>query len=417
MVVLFFGDLGTWERVNSLLEEQTIKKSPWHRYQFIVFIMGLFHLKMACADAIWRIFINPPDARQDPNSLLKLVGQLKPKETGKITSDPGFCRMHEVIGHTSICLHLDAWHVEVNKQLVLCSTLEEWAENKPSMEEIMDLSHTLARDYVAGLGSDHVDLSVLRHDRATRDQQRENILLMHQYMLLYEELMHAMNVGDVGHLETIFAPWIAILKACGKHKYASAITQFLLDVHFVYPEGLRCVVRYNVLVNPTGQPGKFRGVDWVIELNNLFTKHIYGGSGSNFTKDNVIKESCLIGVFQNCHKNVEENFQIPGLTTCKGHKDMKRTFNKLLKYTLDSEPNVSKAGRQARYYILDMIEKGLGLIEENEYKVGSDSYRETPGGQERENEDREHEMVDIEMDEEDLRVELQDHGMFSDDGL
>ena len=29
MVVLFFGDLGTWERVNSILEERAIENSPW----------------------------------------------------------------------------------------------------------------------------------------------------------------------------------------------------------------------------------------------------------------------------------------------------------------------------------------------------------------------------------------------------
>jgi hypothetical protein len=27
-----------------------------------------------------------------------------------------------------------------------------------------------------------------------------------------------------------------------------------------------------MLVNPTGKPGGFRGVDWVVELLNLFTK-------------------------------------------------------------------------------------------------------------------------------------------------
>ena len=31
-------------------------------------------------------------------------------------------------------------------------------------------------------------------------------------------------------------------------------------------------VRYHLLVNPTGQNGKFRSVDWCVELNNLFTK-------------------------------------------------------------------------------------------------------------------------------------------------
>ena len=28
----------------------------------------------------------------------------------------------------------------------------------------------------------------------------------------------------------------------------------------------------NILINPTGRPGKFRAVDWVVEHLNLFTK-------------------------------------------------------------------------------------------------------------------------------------------------
>ena len=31
-------------------------------------------------------------------------------------------------------------------------------------------------------------------------------------------------------------------------------------------------VRYHMLINPTGLAGKFRAVDWCVELNNLFTK-------------------------------------------------------------------------------------------------------------------------------------------------
>ena len=73
-------------------------------------------------------------------------------------------------------------------------------------------------------------------------------------------------------------------------------------------------------------------------------QNVYGGSGSNFTKENIIKESCLIRVFRNCHSNIEENFRISGMTTRKGKKDMKKTFNKLLEYMSQSEPNVTKAG-------------------------------------------------------------------------
>lgn len=34
----------------------------------------------------------------------------------------------------------------------------------------------------------------------------------------------------------------------------------------------RHAVRYHILVNPTGKDKKWRGVDWCVELNNLYTK-------------------------------------------------------------------------------------------------------------------------------------------------
>ena len=108
-VVIFFGDLGTFKRVQSLLIRRSLEETFWRRYQYVVFGMGLFHLKMACVDAIWRIFINPLNSRQDPNSLIKFTHQHRPKETGKITKGPQFRQMHEVIVHNGLALRLDCW--------------------------------------------------------------------------------------------------------------------------------------------------------------------------------------------------------------------------------------------------------------------------------------------------------------------
>ncbi|KIJ06726.1 hypothetical protein PAXINDRAFT_91576, partial [Paxillus involutus ATCC 200175] len=108
--------------------------------------------------------------------------------------------------------------------------------------------------------------------QAQCDQQFENGLLLNKYMLLYEELSYAMNHGDIGRLETCIITWILMFKATGKHKYTAHMTEFLCNVHFTYPPGLRKAVRYHIIINPTGQKGKFRGVDWCVELNNLFTK-------------------------------------------------------------------------------------------------------------------------------------------------
>ncbi|KAJ7921082.1 hypothetical protein B0H13DRAFT_1506201, partial [Mycena leptocephala] len=72
-VILFHGDLGTGERLMSLLQRRSIEHSPWERYQYVIYVMGLFHLKMACADAIWRIFEEPTAGRDDANCLMRFV--------------------------------------------------------------------------------------------------------------------------------------------------------------------------------------------------------------------------------------------------------------------------------------------------------------------------------------------------------
>jgi len=77
-VVLFHGDLGTAERVQTLMEHQAIEATPWQCFQFVIFVMGLFHLKMACADAVWCILIEPRQARDDPTSLMHFVSLNRP---------------------------------------------------------------------------------------------------------------------------------------------------------------------------------------------------------------------------------------------------------------------------------------------------------------------------------------------------
>lgn len=234
-VVIVHGDLGTGERIESLQASRSEERTPWLRFQFVVFVLGLFHLKMACADAIWRIFIQPLKARKDPHSLLEYVSLLRPKETGKIGSKPGFRRMHEVIQHVGIVTRLECWRKVLRAENADWVSLEECAKAKPSWETLSRLANKLAVQEVAG-----VDFDEMRNRLPERrDKERENHLLRQQYFLLYEEISYAMNTGDIGRVEDCFMPWVFIFRGCGKHKYAAHMMRYLYNVHFVYPEGLK----------------------------------------------------------------------------------------------------------------------------------------------------------------------------------
>lgn len=197
--------------------------------------MGLFHLKMACADTIWRIFIQSKKSCDCINSLMQYVSLIQTKETLKIETKPGFRKMHKVIEHIGIVSRLDWWRPQVAKLDPPFSSLEDFAQSEPQWAQLYALAVTLLKEQVANRDSDD-----LRHRPAVEhDQQRENTLFMEQCFLLYEEMSYAMNEGDIGRVEDTFMPWVFIFKACGKYKYAAHMVKHLHNVHFVYPEGLK----------------------------------------------------------------------------------------------------------------------------------------------------------------------------------
>ncbi|KAG2121792.1 hypothetical protein BD769DRAFT_1389942 [Suillus cothurnatus] len=367
-VVLVHGDLGTGERIASMQQRRSIETTPWRQFQHIVFVPGLFHLKMAAADAIWRALIQPISARQDQTSLMHDIAQLRPCETGIFGSKPGFQMMHQLIGHDGICRRLDCWQIEVEKMNNAHKTLDDFAISKLSLEELKDIANRLAREYIATYRLTRVR----RQPDERRDKQYENNLLINKYFLLYEELSYAMNIGDIAHVETCIITWTLIFKATGKHKYATCMTEFLINLHFNYPAGLQKAIWYHWLVNPTGKPERFRAIDWCVELNNLFIKVKNGGTGSNRSVARVILESPLVEVYRNAHSVIETNFMHTGRTSLQAAPDMKKTFEGLLTKMQSSSPHIHMPGRQSTYLVPDLLDKGHELFEKGWKGIGTE---------------------------------------------
>ncbi|KAF8228539.1 hypothetical protein L208DRAFT_1290894 [Tricholoma matsutake] len=87
-----------------------------------------------------------------------------------------------------------------------------------------------------------------------------------------------------------------------------------------------------MLVNPTGKPGKFRSVDWVIELHNLYTKMQsveHGGSGPNQTVQCIIKESPLVQTYRDACITIEKNFSLTHLTRAHTDSNMTKTLEEV----------------------------------------------------------------------------------------
>lgn len=135
----------------------------------------------------------------------------------------------------------------------------------------------------------------------------------------------------------------------------------------------------NILVNPTGKRGRFRGVDWWVEHNNLYIKvsqphsnitqnhlltdlqRIYGGKFSNHTKFNILKESPLIGVFKNTRIQVERMFRMTSKTTRHSAPKMEKTFARVATHLAENKTHEFVAGRSTKFNIRDYLAAGQHL--------------------------------------------------------
>ncbi|KAI0683240.1 hypothetical protein BC835DRAFT_1409447 [Cytidiella melzeri] len=246
--MLVHGDLGTGEQLDGSLASRAIERKPVRGLRNVVFVLGLFHLQMAGADAIWRMFIEPKAQRTEPNGL-----------------KPGFRLMHDLILQCAAARMLDIWRVEVEKH----RSLEEYAASSSWL-----------------------------------DLERMSLLLAEKYL----DKLTAKD--DIGRVENMFLCWVCIFKSVGKHKYASQLVKTMLDLKFVYPERLARAIRLNWLCNPTGRHDGFRAVDWLVELMNLYIKVVYGSSGYARTFQLILKQSPLIEVFRRIHQTMQDNFHL-----------------------------------------------------------------------------------------------------------
>ncbi|KIJ27529.1 hypothetical protein M422DRAFT_62013 [Sphaerobolus stellatus SS14] len=333
--MLFHGDLDTWERVMSIMHSRKIEKNEENHLQFLVFIIGLFYLRMAGAEALWRTYIKDTAARKDSQSVFAY-------ETGKFGSNPGFRRMHEVIHDITHAAVMDCWRLEAMRRNPAHTDLDSFATSDPSWESLQQMAIRIAQSYIAAENFPRRR----QKDSKVRDKQFENTLLRNRDFLDYIELCHAMDYGDVGRVEDMFLPFICLFKATGKHKYATAMTQFLYNLEHVYPAPLVNAIRMNWLVNPTGRPDGFRAVDWLVELANKYTKVIYGGKFSNRTLHLMIKQSPLIEVFRGVHHLVEDWLHIAKRTKKHADRNMENTLKKLSMYMKDGQAHVQIPGRK-----------------------------------------------------------------------
>ncbi|KDQ07085.1 hypothetical protein BOTBODRAFT_60197 [Botryobasidium botryosum FD-172 SS1] len=288
-VVLTHGDLGTGEKISNLQQScclegefEDVPKS--NRLTQAIFIPGLFHMQMAGAEAVWRGHIEPTKPTKSGGashrqSLFVLCAILRPKEVLKLSSkNPGFRLQHTLINHVLAASILLCWKKEVNAWYN-CAGLEEWMARKPSDKEFEEVSEQILDKHVA------------------------------PHALLHAMTTEAMRSGDIGRVEELLMIWVNIWKGTQKHKYASHVTQFLLDLNETWDPCLAHAIQMNWLVIPLD--GHTHSEAWI---------------------GHIIKQSPLIEFYSDTHKLIESDFHLLNRTMRHPPKVMTKTLGQLQGY-------------------------------------------------------------------------------------
>jgi hypothetical protein len=235
-IIMFHGDLGTGERIQTAKRRKTIESTPRNRLQYVVFVMGLFHLKMACVETIWRIFLKDSKARTEDQkaSFYSNFRILRPRDSSSLSTSFKFRPIHEAIGHIGRCRRLDCWRVALEKRGF--SSLQEFANKCPTWDHIKTIALAVVDEFIPDVGQ----LASLHDDDPEgRDHEFENNLAFNLYAGMYEELSYAMNYGDIGRVEMCLLQWVPLFEAVGKKKYAHQTLKLVYDLNHVFPDRMR----------------------------------------------------------------------------------------------------------------------------------------------------------------------------------
>ena len=107
----------------------------------------------------------------------------------------------------------------------------------------------------------------------------------------------------------------------------------------------------------------------MVELNNLYTKVIYGGSGSNYTLKHVLEESILIELYCHCHVAIESGFYLVHRTIRHSPPDMKKTLEQLCKHYSRTQAHTFTKGRKSNCVMADRLWEGVGIYNEGRMDV------------------------------------------------
>lgn len=234
--VILAGDQLTVSRIRSLKELQWDDITAYHRLEWAVPVIQLFHLQMITGSTI---LCNHYGHLSTPGSLAYNAIMLGQKCVN--LDKPDFHATDELLCHTFHAIALMAW------QQVL------------GLEDLSGLAKRIGKAHLSELTKTSLDSFMnqylnAKNIEALNNTSSKNAALFLRDMLLYIELSSAIKASDVGHLEEVIK-WLTIMFQSGSTRnYANELLHLHCGLSYSWSAQTKEAVILSWLVNTTGQP-------------------------------------------------------------------------------------------------------------------------------------------------------------------
>lgn len=108
------------------------------------------------------------------------------------------------------------------------------------------------------------------------DDQLIRFLLRLQDFATVIEASRAMSAGDVGRMIRVWKRWSVMAHGMNRLKhYTNYLPRLIILLNHTLPKDLGDIIKFNLLVCPSGRPGHFVPKDFFLEVQNFWLKFFY----------------------------------------------------------------------------------------------------------------------------------------------
>lgn len=261
------GDLGTARIVSSVVDERDPCSAPDESFQHLIMILGAAHVMWNISQAIllehWGSHLDLKDMGAW-RGIEALAGRFdKPTSKKDFTAMiRSMERLHE--GSITLCIQRV---MKLNVETVVKDRVKMTPER---MKVVIDETY-----------NQYFGPEAIPNAKEQCDQKLLRFLLRLQDFATVIEASRAMSAGDVGRMIRMWKRWSVMANGMNRLKhYSNYLPRLIVLLDKTLPNEVADVIKYNLLVCPSGRAGHFVAKDFFLEVQNFWLKFFYNNVGA-----------------------------------------------------------------------------------------------------------------------------------------